>query len=387
MLRSICFVGLDNYPVLNPNYGDRYFGGESVQQTLLARAFRDLGYDVSMVVLDYGQPDGEIREGIRVLKTYREGAGVPILRFFYPKMSSIFAALRKANSDAYFQSTSGAMTGLVALHCQRFRRSFIYRVASDADCVPDLPLVSYNRDRALYRYGLKRADMVAAQSHHQEKLLLQSFKQSSCVVNMAVEIPMMPKNRPVEFDVLWVNNFRPLKQPCHVLELAERLPQYRFGIVGGIVPGNEGFYQSIARKAERIPNLKLLGAVPYQRVSEYFQKARVFINTSEIEGFPNSMLQAWAAGLPVVSYFDPDDLNAEQNLGICPEDITDMARAIRTYLENEPLRLSTGARARDYVAKNHAPEAVARRYIEGFGRSLMPSDLALPPPSCSGQWM
>ena len=44
--RTICFVNADNYPVLNPAFGEHYIGGESVQQTLLAKAFRDKGYDV-----------------------------------------------------------------------------------------------------------------------------------------------------------------------------------------------------------------------------------------------------------------------------------------------------------------------------------------------------
>jgi hypothetical protein len=34
----ICFVGLDNLPVLAPEYRSELIGGESVQQTLLARA-------------------------------------------------------------------------------------------------------------------------------------------------------------------------------------------------------------------------------------------------------------------------------------------------------------------------------------------------------------
>ncbi|NIP23014.1 MAG: glycosyl transferase family 1, partial [Phycisphaerae bacterium] len=58
--KSICFVGLDSYPVFNPDYAHHYFGGESVQQTLLARAFRDIGYKVSMIVMDYGQPEDEV---------------------------------------------------------------------------------------------------------------------------------------------------------------------------------------------------------------------------------------------------------------------------------------------------------------------------------------
>ncbi len=363
MSPSICFVGLDNYPVLNRDYGDRYFGGESVQQTLLAKAFRDLGFDVSMVVYDYGQPEGEVFDGIRVLKAYREEAGIPILRFVHPRASSIFAALQRADSQIYFQSCSAAMTGFVGWHCSRQQRSFIYRVASDADCVPELPLIRYDRDRMLYRYGLKRADLVAAQSCHQEALLQASFNRSSSVVSMAVAIPERPEEREVEFDVLWVNNLRPLKRPKQLLDLANRLPQYRFGMIGGAVPGSEALYEETVHEARGIPNLSVLGPVPYHDAADYFLRSRVFINTSEIEGFPNSMLQAWAAGLPVVSYFDPDGLNVKLMMGRSPKDIDQMAVDIVAYLENPSLWEETGARARRYVVSHHAPESVAMQYL------------------------
>ncbi|EGV18529.1 glycosyltransferase family 4 protein [Thiocapsa marina] len=379
MLKSICFVGLDNYPVLNPDYGDRYFGGESVQQTLLAGAFRDLGIEVSMVVLDYGQPDGEFINGIRVWKTYRETEGVPILRFIHPRATSIFSALGRAEADVYFQSCSGAMTGFVGGYCKANRRTFIYRVASDGDCVPDLPLIKYNRDRFLYRYGLTRADLVAAQSSHQVALLKRNFGRASALVNMAVTIPQIPTERQIDFDVVWVNNLRPLKRPRHVLRLAECLPQYRFAIVGGAVPGSEAFYESIARQAEPIGNLELLGPIPFRNVSDYFLRSRVFINTSEIEGFPNSMLQAWAAGLPVVSYFDPDGVIKRHGLGQTPRDLGEMAEAIKGYLQNEEYRRETGERTRAYVSENHAPRAVAERYLEALAgiSTSMPHSLRI----------
>lgn len=366
MSPSICFVGLDNYPVLNRDYGDRYFGGESVQQTLLAKAFRDLGFDVSMVVFDYGQPEGEVLDGIRVLKTYKEEAGIPILRFIHPRATSIFAALKRADSQIYFQSCSAAMTGFVGWHCHRHQRSFIYRVASDADCVPELPLIRYNRDRMLYRYGLNRADLVAAQSVHQVALLNASFKRSSSVVNMAVAIPEPLEERKVEFDVLWVNNLRPLKRPKQLLDLASRLPQYRFGMIGGAVPGSEALYEEVVNEAQGISNLSVLGPVPYHDAADYYLRSRVFINTSEIEGFPNSMLQAWAAGLPVVSYFDPDGLNVNLKMGRSPKDIDEMAVDILTYLENPSLCEDTGARSRRYVVSHHAPETVATQYLEAI---------------------
>ena len=363
MQRSICFVGMDNYPVLNSAFGQRYFGGESVQQTLLAYAFRDLGLDVSMVVLDYGQPDGEVINGIRVWKTYRENSGIPIIRFIHPKATSVIAALKKARSDIYYQSCSGALTGLVSWYCRHNDRSFIYRVASDADCISGLPLIKYGRDRALYRYGLKGADFVAAQSTLQVSLLMESFNRSSALVNMAVEIPDLSEDRDNDIDVLWVNNLRPLKRPQQVLQLAKRLSQYRFVMVGGPVPGNEDFYRDIATQAREIPNFEMVGAVPYQSVTEYFRRSRILINTSEIEGFPNSILQAWASRLPVISYFDPDGLNRRFDFGSCPNSFEEMVLAIEKYLEDTDLRHETGTRARIFVAENYSPEAVARRYL------------------------
>ena len=55
----ICFVGLDSLPVLAPEYQQHRIGGEQVQQTLLARALARRGFEVSMIVYDYGQADGQ----------------------------------------------------------------------------------------------------------------------------------------------------------------------------------------------------------------------------------------------------------------------------------------------------------------------------------------
>ena len=147
---KICFLGLDNLPVLSPEHREHYVGGESVQQTLLARALTARGHEVSMVTADYGQADGAVWEGIRVHKAYRPAAGLPVLRFVHPRWSGLWSALARADAQLYYTSCAGMQVALLALFCARRGRRFVFRSASDSDCDPSKLLIRYARDRWLY---------------------------------------------------------------------------------------------------------------------------------------------------------------------------------------------------------------------------------------------
>ena len=113
-----------------------------------------------------------------------------------------------------------------------------------------------------------------------------------------------------------------------------------------------------------MPNLDFKGAVPYHTVNSYFEAARLFINTSESEGFPNSFLQAWVRRVPVISFFDPDNLIEELGLGASPGDLPGMVEAIRNVLNDDARRAQIGERARDFVKSRYSSVAVARKYEE-----------------------
>jgi glycosyltransferase involved in cell wall biosynthesis len=363
-VRKICIIGLEDYPLLCGEPQRAYIGGETVQRVLLARAWRDLGLDVSIVVYDEGQPARTTIDGITVIAAHRRDAGVPVVRFVHPRMTALLGALATADADVYYQSCAGAHTGIVAWFCRATGKRFVFRVAHDADCLPGRQLIRYWRDRKLYEYGLKRADLVVAQTEHQARLLMDNYSLQSTVINMAVQPPVADRPRVQDIDVLWLANMAPIKRPELALELARRMPKVRFVLGGGPTSGRQAYYDDVLAAARPLANVTILGPVRYADTGALFDRARVFLNTSSQEGFPNTFLQAWIRGVSVITFFDPDGLVHRKELGWVAHSVDDMRVAIETMLADRSRCDVIGSRGRTFAEQNFMPTSVAGRYLD-----------------------
>jgi glycosyltransferase involved in cell wall biosynthesis len=364
---KLCFVGLENLPVLAEEYNQYGVGGEQVQQTLLAKAFRYCGHDVSMVVYDYGQLDGKIWNSIITYKAYKIKAGLPVLRFIHPRWTGLWSALKRADADIYYTSCAGMLVGLLALYCDRYKRGLVFKLASDADADPKKLLIKYKRDKMLYSYGLRHAGAVLSQHKSQQRQLETNYGVSSDVAGMLVE----PAGRDIDLSdrdvlVLWVNNLRNLKRPDLALDLARILPDYSMHMIGGSLPGYTELYKFVELMAHNMPNLTFHGQIPYQEIGDFYDRARVFVNTSDIEGFPNSYLQSWRRGVPVVAFFDPDGLIKREGLGYCVKDLNEMKKSVEKLLtdDNEWKRISK--RCRHYMNYVLNDDVVLEPYNRAF---------------------
>jgi glycosyltransferase involved in cell wall biosynthesis len=372
MTPRICFVGLENLPVLAPEFERYKIGGEQVQQSLLAKAFVRRGFPVSMVVGDYGQPDGASWSGVQVYKAYRAREGMPVLRFVYPRWTKLWRALRRAAADVYYVSCAGAQVGQVAMWAARNGRAMIFRVASDADCAPDRLLISFWRDRKLYEYGLRRAAAILAQSITQQALLRSNYRLDSSVAYMLVDAPEQDLSfADRDISLLWVSNIQQLKRPDLFLELARRVNSSSAAMVGGPQQGAGDLYEHIRTGAERAGTPTFHGALPYRATGRLFERARVFVNTSEVEGFPNTYLQAWIRGVPVVSFFDPDDVVKREGLGHAVESLDEMVRAVNRLTTDSQAWLETSARCKAYMARHYGEEQILTPYLAAVERAAI----------------
>ena len=368
---KVCFVGLENLPVLARQYHRHGIGGAQLQQTLLAKALAARGYHVSMVVADYGQPDSAAWHGVTTYKAYRADAGLPILRFVYPRWTGTWAALMRADADVYYTSCAGMMVGLVGMFCRRHGRGSVHRLAHDTDADPKQLLIRYTRDKKLYEYGLRKADIVLCQHAAQQRALMENFAVSSVVTDPLVDPParqLDPDQRDLE--ILWVSNLSDFKRPDLALQLARQMPAHHIHMIGGLMPGFSDLYQRIESAAMNVPNLTLYGRVPYHEIGDFYDRAKVFVNTSDVEGFPNSFLQSWCRGVPVVSFFDPNGLIKREGLGVSPNSIDDMASAVHRLIADETEWRKTSQRCRSYMERTHGDDVVLKPYITALNEAV-----------------
>jgi len=362
---SICFVGLENLPVISREYNHHGIGGEQVQHTLLARALVKRGYRVSMIVADYGQRDAEVVDGVSLYKAHGLDEGLPVLRFLHPRITKLWAALQRADADVYYVSCAGVQVGVVALFARLNGKRVVFRIAHDTDCDPKNLLIRFWRDKKIYEYGLRRANAVLSQSAQQSRALDANYGLPSRIAAMLVDpnqLDLAFEQRDV--DVLWVNNLRPFKRPDLALELARRVPNLRVHMIGGTQPGHEDLYEQIREQARAIPNLTFHGRVPYHDVNDFYERAKVFVNTSDSEGFPNSYLQAWRRGAPTVAFFDPDGLIASQKLGSAPRSMDEMAAAVERFATQRADWARASQTCKQFMDDRYGDDKVLVPYLE-----------------------
>ena len=360
--KHICFVAPHCWPVLSRDPHIKVMGGAEVQQSNLARLFVANGYRVSMITMDYGQPDRARVDGVTVHKVFKPDAGLPVVRFFHPRLTSMWRALREVDADIYYCRSASIWIWLVAEYCRRNGKRSIYAGASDVDFLPEVGgQIRFARDRWLYRRGLAAADAIVAQNEAQRATCREHVGRDATIIPSCYELPKQRSHDERDL-VLWVAMIQPSKRPELLLEIAARLPQRRFVMIGGPRPGTEAFYERIRAQAATLHNVEFKGFLPLAQVEPWFDRARVFVNTSLYEGMPNTFLQAWARGVPTVATVDVGAASAYTMF----DSAEAAADEIQRLFADDAHWNARSAACRSYFERKYAPASVLEQYSRVF---------------------
>ncbi len=351
----ICLVMPKAYPLFNPQ-AKAVFGGAEVDLYLLATELaRDTNFAVSCVVADYGQPAIEVRENVTLIRSLN------FKKNLLSKTASLWHALRQADAVIYLQKAVSWGTFFVAIFCRLHKRAFIYRTATAGECDGSWP--QNFLERKAFRFSLKQADVVLTQNIADRD----NLRSTTDIV--AVAIPnghiLLPPDQRLRDTVLWVGRSDKIKRPEVFIDLAAEKPDEKFTMICQRATGDDE-YDRLTARAAQVKNLEFIERVPFDEVDNFFQRARVFVNTSDFEGFPNTFIQACKCGTPILSLnVNPDDFLNKYKCGLC-------AKGDRKIFRNMLTELFTagseeyGHNARLYAEQNHDIARIIKQYKEMF---------------------
>lgn len=154
--------------------------------------------------------------------------------------------------------------------------------------------------------------------------------------------------------LVWLRAFdsiyNPGLAPAVVVRLRDEFPEIGLHMIGPDKDGNLKRVQDVANSLGLAEHVTFVGGVPNREVPHWFNVGDIFLNTTDIDNTPVSVLEAMASGLCIVSTNVggiPYLLEHERDaLLVPPRDPDAMADAVRRILTEPGLaeRLSISAR-------------------------------------------
>lgn len=216
-------------------------------------------------------------------------------------------------------------------------------------------------------YG--KCDVVTTPSHAIIKeMKKKGFKKDAVVISNPIDLSHFthpPKEKKEElkkkfglldFTIISVGRLAPEKHIDDIIkafELAEKnIPHISLVLTGR--GSAEGDLKALARKLNLEKKIKFVGYVDFQCLVELYQASDAFVVASTAEAQCISMMQAMAAGLPVIAtraHALPEYVNDQNGYLVEPHDFKKIAEILVDLFNNPARRESLGRGGREFVEK------------------------------------
>jgi len=321
------------------------FGGATVQLYNISRELVKT-VDITAIVNRSEKIDPDKQTEFPVVLSY--GRQDSLIR----KILIFHRSLRKVRPDVVIQRGLSYFSPLLCIYCRIFRIKFIFMYAHDRESRGRFQRT--NRRNLIYPLLLRCSSSLVVQNDQQEKSIPSRFSDKIHKIRNGFE---MSRNGSCDkCGVLWVGRLEPWKRPEAFIRLAEKFPDVPFIMICPGVGGYEKFAEKVYTDAAEVDNIKIIDFVPYDEIDENFKKAKIFVNTSLEEGFPNTFVQACRNNTPIVSLsVNPDSFIDRYGLGCTCGDSEDvMYQSVKGLLTDDELYSEYSSAAYEYARENHS---------------------------------
>lgn len=357
---KICFFSPASYPFFVPQ-SNILHGGAEFQMYLWADELANVSpFNIYFFIGKYGK----IQEctNLRFVETdtlkNKESLFVKLC-----KAVKLFYKLIIIAPDVLITTNANAFVGIFAIYTRLFNKKLIYRTSHIID-INTVYIKNNGISGIIYKYGLMNAEKVIVQNKEDKFELKKNHNLDSIVIKNSFKIKHYHITE--KQILLWVARFQKWKNPYLFLDLAKQIPSENFVMICPYNPSDHKKWEILKSEAEKIPNLKFIEKIAFSKIQSYFNKAKIFVNTSDFEGFPNTFLQAAQGKTPIVSLnVNPDNFLNEYNCGIfCKNDFNLLIRETKKLLQEPAEQILKGENAYRYLKENHDINKIGKQLEE-----------------------
>lgn len=364
----ICLISIAAYHYFNQDAVTQG-GGAQRQMYLLSKELKS-SFDVHFIVGDYGQSRHETRDGITLHRAYTPGSDSGLFKQT-KRMLVLFDTLRRVDADFYIFRGFPHKAGLLNLWFEIRGKPWLYSFSSDHNLGRHLeqqpkPL------SLLFKRAISRADAIVSQTQYQADNVAETFDVVSRIIPNGYPPVASTEQQTERGFFLWVGNINEdIKRPHLYLDIAERTPRSEFVMIGPRT-SDDDYHKRIVERSRRLDNVDYLGPVNPDKIHSYFQQAIALLNTSPKEGFPNTFLEAWRYGTPVLSLdVDPQRfVEFPDANGYMSGNIDQLADAVERIKDDNEYWKTLSAPAQEYFEAHFVLEHVASQYEQIIWESL-----------------
>jgi glycosyltransferase involved in cell wall biosynthesis len=322
------------------------FGGATVQMFLLAKEFSNYDdIDVSCLVVNFGRKDGEVINGLKIYNTFskKDNLFIKIIKFH--------KAIHKVKTSVIIQHGLTIFSCLLAVYCKVFGTKFVYMFASDVES--DGCYQRTNKKALLFKLLIRCADVLITQNQYQYRKIFTDYSRKTNILYSGFPIKkLLNTNR--DF-MLWIGRAEKLKNPLKFIDLASLNPDHKFVMVCNNSVGLEDYFDRMKYLADGVKNIEFISHVPFSKINAYFRGAKLLVNTSDYEGFPQVFIQAAMNNVPIISLnVNPDNFITKYNCGVvCDGDELFMNQSIQSVIRDPQKYNQLSKNAYNYAKENH----------------------------------
>ena len=151
--------------------------------------------------------------------------------------------------------------------------------------------------------------------------------------------------------------------------LKSKFPDSQLCMVGPDKDNSSYQVKLLAEKYKLLPNLILTGRISKSQIVEISNNYDIFINTTDFDNLPVTVLEAMALGLPVIStnagglpYF----LDESNSILVGKNDSAAMTASVIKIIQTPDLGYKLSYNARNNVEKKYSKEIVMQKWTEIF---------------------